>query len=142
MKNKLFAIILIFSLFIPKAKAEEQVFDYEHLIAGSCITRDGFFFTEEGMVNLLINTKEKIRIATLDGQKQVDLLKIDLKSCSEAKEIELRIQKDMYEKQLKIKQDIIDSYKVESHWANIKIVGGVVAGLTIGVLLTSFISLK
>jgi len=135
MKNKLFAIILILSLFIPKAKAEEPVFDYEHLIAGSCVTRDGFFFTEDGMVSLVVNTKEKIRIATLDGQRQVDLLKVDLRACSESKELELRIQKEMYERQLAVKQGVIDSYKTDAIWSNIKIISGVVVGFGIGFLL-------
>lgn len=142
LKNKLISIILIVCLFIPKISlAEGEEFDYEHLISGSCVTKDGFFFTEDGMVKLVINTKEKIRLATLDGQRQIDLLTIDLQTCSEKKTIELRIQKEMFEKQLKIKQDVIDAYKVESYWSNIKIVGATVIGIATGALVVGLINL-
>lgn len=140
MINKFFALILIFTLFFPKiSKAEEEVFDYEHLIAGSCVTSDGFFFTEDGMIKLVINSKEKIRIATLDGQRQVDLLRIDLKTCSESKAIELRIQKEMFESQLLIKQKVIDAYKNEIFWDNIKLVGGTVLGIGVGIFIGKFL---
>jgi hypothetical protein len=135
MKNKLLAIFLIFFLISPVVSADDQTFDYEHLIAGSCVTQDGFFFTEQGMVNLVVNTREKIRIATLDGQRQIDLLKVDLHKCSESKELELRIQREMFEKQLQIKQSAIDAYKTEIFWDNIKIVGGIVIGVGTGIII-------
>ena len=142
MINKIFAIFFIFAFILPKAsKAEEQEFDYEHLAAGSCITSDGFFFTENGMVSLVINTKEKIKLATLDGQKQIDLLKVDLKSCSESKEIELKIQRQMFEKQLLIKQSVIESYKSDAYWSNIKIIGGTIVGVGIGALIVGILNL-
>ena len=44
MKNKLFIVMLIITFFIPKISlAQEQEFDYEHILAGSCVTKDGFF---------------------------------------------------------------------------------------------------
>lgn len=143
MKNKIFALILMFALILPKVSiAQEQQFDYEHLTAGSCVTSDGFFFTEEGMVTLVVNTKEKIRLATLDGQRQIDLLKVDLRACSESKETELRIQRQMFEKQLAIKQEVIDAYKSDAYWSNIKIIGGALIGVSIGALIVGFINMR
>ncbi len=138
MINKFFALLLAVMFILPKTlNAQEKEFDYEHLTAGSCLTSDGFFFTEQGMVALVVNTREKIRLATLDGQRQIDLLKVDLKTCSESKDSELRIQRQMFEKQLAIKQQAIDSYKSDAYWSNVKIIGGVVIGIGIGVLATT-----
>ena len=140
MKNKLFIVMLIITFFIPKISlAQEQEFDYEHILAGSCVTKDGFFFTEDGMVSLIVNTKEKIRLVGLDGQKQIDLLKVDLRACSESKVFELRIQKEMFESQLLIKQKAIDAYKSQIFWDNIKIVGGTVLGIGAGLLIGTFL---
>ena len=97
------------------------------------------FFTEDGMVSLIVNTKEKIRLVGLDGQKQIDLLKVDLRACSESKVFELRIQKEMFESQLLIKQKAIDAYKSQIFWDNIKIVGGTVLGIGAGLLIGTFL---
>lgn len=135
-KNKIFTafILFIFCFTLPKISfaQEQETFDYEQIPAGSCVTKDGFFFTEDGMVKLVVNTQEKIKLITLESQKQVDLVKIDLKKCSESKESELRIQKQMYEAQLLIKQQALDAYKSEAFWRNIQ---GSAAGLVLGVVL-------
>lgn len=141
MINKILSLVLVFILIFPKSSlAEDQRFDYEHLTAGSCITSDGFFFTEQGMVTLVVNTREKIRLATLDGQRQIDLLKVDLRTCSESKETELRIQRQMFEKQLAIKQEAIDAYKSDAYWSNVKIIGGIVVGIGVGAFIVTVIN--
>ena len=143
MINKIFALILVFIFILPKTlKAQEEQFDYEHLAAGSCITSDGFFFTEQGMVSLVVNTKEKIRLATLDGQRQIELLKVDIGMCSQSKEVELRIQRQMFEKQLAIKQDTIESYKSDAYWSNIKIIGAAIVGIGIGAVVVGLINIR
>lgn len=143
-KNKLFTlfVIFIFCLSLPKiSHAQEESFDYEHIASGSCVTKDGFFFTEDGMIKLVVNTQEKIKLITLDSQKQIDLLKVDIRKCSESKESELRIQKEMYESQLLAKQQALEAYKQQAFWTNIQgSLTGVALGIVIGVGAFYFIS--
>lgn len=137
-KNKLLTLftLFIFCFNIPKVcfAQENEISDYEHILSGSCVTSDGFFFTENGMVKLVVNTQEKIKIAVADSQKQIDLLKVDLKKCEAIKESQLRIQKEMYESQLLAKQQALDAYKTDAFWKNIQSgVSGLILGVIIGV---------
>lgn len=145
MKNKIIAslLLLIFTLGLTnKAYAQEQPPDYEHLLTGECVKSDGFFFSESGMANLYLSVDEKIKLAVLDKQKEVSKLKLDLSKCSDLKTIELRIQKEMFEEQLLVKQRTIDAYKSDIFWGNLRTVGYVVAGIGIGVLAGVFIIQK
>lgn len=131
MKNKLIALFIIIFFTSAIARAEDPP-DYEHLISGECVSQNGFFFTENGMVKLVTTAEEKVKLAVLNKQKEVDLLKIDLGTCTKSKKIELQIQKEMYEEQLLVKQKVIDSQKSEMFWKNIT---SSLSGLALGAIL-------
>jgi len=144
-KNKFFSFftLIVFCFAIEKNAIAEEQFDYQHLSAGSCITEDGFFFTESGMINLVVNVQEKVKLINIDNNKQIDLLKLDIKKCSESRETEIKIIKQSYEKQLLIKQSVIDSYKKDLFWQNIQYG---LTGFVVGVFITAgtvfFMTLK
>jgi hypothetical protein len=117
----------------------ETVPDYEHMLAGECLKKPGFFFSEDGMANLYLSVEEKIKLAVLDKQKELNLCKVDLENCTKSKEIELQIQKEMFEKQLLVKQDAIDAYKNQAFWGNILATGGVIIGIGAGFFLGKYI---
>ncbi len=145
MKNKFIAGLLLFSFILGltnKAYAEEQPSDYERLLMGECVTTDGFFFSDAGMANLYVAVDEKIKLAVLDKQKEISKLKLDILKCSELKTVELRIQKEMFEEQLLIRQRVIDAYKSDIFWGNLRTVGYVVAGIGVGILAGVFIIQK
>jgi hypothetical protein len=136
MKNKFIASLLLIifaSVYTNVAKAEEQPSDYERLLTGECVTTDGFFFSDAGMANLYVAVDEKIKLAVLDKQKEISKLKLDLSKCSDLKAVELRIQKEMFEEQLLIKQRAIDAYKSDIFWGNLRTVGYVILGVGIGI---------
>lgn len=140
LKNKLFtSFVLVCFICLLTKNAFAQDKDYTYMYSGECITENGFFFTENGMTKLVVNTEEKLKLITLDKQKEIDLIKIELGKCSALKLTELRIQKEMYENQLLIKQKAIDAYKSEIFWDNIKIVGGTVVGIGVGILVGVFL---
>lgn len=134
--NKKFILLTLFSFLylIGKISLAEEV-DYEHLLAGECVQQEGFFFNKDGMVKLIVNIEEKIKTQNAESQKQLEIIKIDLESCKNNKQTELRIQKEMFEKQLLIKQQVIDSHKTEIFWSNIKIVAYTTLGVGVGLLI-------
>lgn len=137
MKNKIFTFLLIFIfIFTGVAKAEDKEIDYEYINSGNCVNQDGFFFSQDGMSKLYVNIEEKVKISCLEKQKQINLCNLDLNQCSKSKQIELGIQKEMFEKQLLVKQQVIDSYKNQSYWSTVKTVGGFVLGLGVGYAVT------
>lgn len=141
MKNKFITLLLIFTFIMmpKKINAEEQPSDYEHLLAGECVKSDGFFFSNSGMANLYLAIDEKIKLSVIDKHSELSKLKLDLKKCQDLKFVELKIQKEMYENQLSIKQQTIESYKNNIFWGNIRTVGYVLLGVGTGILLGTFI---
>lgn len=140
--NKIFTLFTLFCFLSLTSKislAEES--DYEHLLAGECVQQEGFFFNKDGMVKLVVNVEEKIKNQAVENKKELELVKIDLQSCKQSKETELRIQKEMFEKQLLIKQEVINSYQNEKFWDNIKIVGATIVGFGIGLAVFKLASL-
>lgn len=137
MKNKIIAFLLVILTSINVLG--EEVADYEYIFEGHCVKKNGFLFSEEGMGNLYLNIDEKIKLAVLDKQKEASLCKINLENCSKLKESELRIQKEMFEKQLFLKQETINNYKSEIFWNNFKIIGGTAVGIGVGVLFTKLL---
>ena len=136
--KKFFASCLILSLIFTKnIKAEE--YDYYQFSAGDCATQNGYFFTEDGMARSLANIDLRLRTAVADKARECQLCVIDLQTCAKSKETELRIQREMFEKQLLIRQQQIDSYRSEKFWDNIKIVGGIVVGVGAGILIGKFL---
>lgn len=136
MKIKLISLFIIIFFSSATVRAQEkEVSDYEHIVSGECVTQNGFFFTEEGMIKLVTTVEEKIKLTGLEKQKEVDFLKIDLDTCKKKSKIELEIQKEMFEKQLLAKQQVIDSYKSQSYWNLLKIGTGVVAGVGVGIII-------
>jgi hypothetical protein len=145
MKNKILSVlILLIFTFVStnKAYAEDKPSDYEYLPAGECVKTDGFFFSEPGMANLYLAIDEKIKLAILDKQRELSIIKLDLQKCNESKQIELKIQREMFEEQLLAKQRVIDSYKSEAFWNNIKTVGYVAAGVGAGIIFGFIIANK
>ena len=132
-------VLVTFLSMISAPVYAETAPDYEHMPAGECLKKPGFFFSEDGMANLYLSVEEKIKLAVLDKQKELNLCKVDLEKCTKSKEIELQIQKEMFEKQLLVKQDAIDAYKNQAFWGNILATGGVIIGIGAGFFLGKYI---
>ena len=141
MKNKLFTIFVLFTFIMSyPLKINAQEADYEQVVAGDCIKEDGFFFTQAGISKLAANVDQKIKLAVLEKVQECQKCSIDLETCKKSKEIELKIQKEMFDNQLLVKQQTIDLYKNEIFWNNIKYsAGGLFLGLTIGIFTTVLI---
>ena len=62
--------------------------------------------------------------------------------CKKTAAVQLSVQKEMFESQLRTKQAAIDAYKSESFWNGVKFgTGGIIIGLVVGSVAT-FLLLK
>jgi hypothetical protein len=110
--------------------------DYVELKAEEAAPFDGFLLHKNAMIKLVTERESEIGRIKLSFETTQKKLQLDLETITRKKDIEIQINKEMYEQLLKIRQDRIDSLSSEQKWNNAKLVGGVFAGLVIGFAVT------
>lgn len=136
--QKLIAVFLLPILLVvqsPIAKAEENN-DSEGFVdlkEGETAPSDGLFFDNEAMAKLL--AKQQSKLSLLENTKNTEIKKIelDLEILSKKKEIELNINKEMYNSMLKIREDKIELLEKQNKWSSLYMVGGFLVGVTISI---------
>jgi len=109
------------------ARAEDIDHDGEedHFIelkAGETATEDGFF-------------KQETKLSLLENNKNTEIKKLELniETITKKKDVELAINKEMYESLLKIRQDRIDELSSARKWDDLKLVAGFAAGFVVSI---------
>ena len=110
--------------------------DYVELKAEETAPFDGFLLHKNAMIKLVTEREAEVGRIKLSFETTQKKLQLDLETLTKKKDIEIQINKEMYEQLLKIRQDRIDALSSEQKWNNFKLIGGVFAGLVIGFAVT------
>lgn len=138
--KKILCSFLIFTMLIKPAVAQEQEdWDYIEVRRGESCPVDGMLFTYDGISNVLSKIHLKLETTKLEKDTECKKIQLNLETILKQRNSELDSAGEMYKNQLKIKQDKIDALQQESYMATWKIVGGTIAGVAVGVLITYFI---
>lgn len=129
-KSGLVSLLLLVFLVTrtPIAYAQEADGDYEEVTKEEIVPYDGYLFTKEGFANLIANKKKDLDLLKIEYDAKIKTAKIESDGELKKKELELKINKDMYEQLLTLKQNRIESLNTEVNWSNAKLVGGFVIG--------------
>jgi hypothetical protein len=85
------------------------------------------------MANLIATRDLQIAREKLKLETDINLLKIDTEAQIKKKQIELDINKVMYEDLLKIKQTRISALETDANLGNVKLIGGFALGVVISI---------
>ena len=110
--------------------------DYVELKVEEKAPFDGFLLHKDAMIKLVTQREAELGRLRLSFETKEKKLELDLETLTKKKDIELSINKDMYESLLKIRQDRIDQLVTQQKWSDLKLVGGILIGLTIGFAVT------
>jgi hypothetical protein len=135
--KKLLALLTLSALltgWMPIARAEDIDHDGEEdhfveLKTGEAAAEDGYFFTVGALSKIISKQEAKLAELTVLKDTEIKKVQLELETVSKKKELELTINKEMYEKMLIIKQDRIDQLSSAQKWSDWKLVGGFVLGL-------------
>jgi glutamate-1-semialdehyde aminotransferase len=130
---------------IPIARAEgkdeidaddDGVGDYVELKAEETAPFDGYLLHKNAMVKLITEREKEIGTLKLTLDSTEKKLQLDIETITKKKDLELQINKEMYDGLLKIKQDRVDQLSSQQKWGDVKLFLGVVVGIgiTLGVL--------
>jgi glutamate-1-semialdehyde aminotransferase len=130
---------------IPIARAEGEdeidadddgVGDYVELKAEETAPFDGYLLHKNAMVKLITEREKEIGTLKLTLDSTEKKLQLDIETITKKKDLELQINKEMYDGLLKIKQDRVDQLSSQQKWGDVKLFLGVVVGIgiTLGVL--------
>lgn len=139
--KKFTALFILSSLltgWIPIARAEDMDHDgsedgFIELKKDEPAPEEGFFFNHNALADLI--TKQESKLSLLENSKNTEIkkLQLDLETVTKKKDIELNINKEMYEGLLKIRQDRIDQLVSEQRLGDWKLVGGFILGFAASV---------
>ena len=101
-------LLSLLTVWIPIARAEDIDHDGEEdgfveLKAGEVAQEEGFFFNHSALSQLIAKQESKLALLTNSKDTEYKKLQLDLETLSKKKDLELTINKDMYESLLKIK---------------------------------------
>jgi hypothetical protein len=127
--KKLVALLTLLAMLagqISIAHAEDV--GYVDLKAGDVAPVDGLLFDPPAMAKLLANQESKLSVLRIEKDAEISKLNLEIETLNKKKEIETKINKELYESLLKIKQDRIDQLSAEQRWDNLKLAGGFLFG--------------
>lgn len=134
-KTAWLAIISVLFLYVPTASAEEsEEWDYQEIAKDEPAPYDGYIFSDEGMANTLAKVQTKISLLKTEKDDELKRVKINLESIIKMKDVEISADKQMYQKQLDAKQNVINSYQNELMWGNVKLISAIIVSTTVGLL--------
>jgi len=132
---KKIALLLMFSILFPSISfAEQDSYDYYEVHQGESAPFDGFLFTYDGLANALSKVEGKHKRALIEKDGELQRVTNNLEGIIKGKNSELLSKSKMYESQLEAKQNAINALQTDAYWSNVKLVGGIAAAFTIGVL--------
>ena len=120
------------------ARAEDIDHDGEedHFIelkAGETATEDGFFFTAGALSQVIAKQESKLSLLENNKNTEIKKLELNIETITKKKDVELAINKEMYESLLKIRQDRIDELSSARKWDDLKLVAGFAAGFVVSI---------
>jgi len=131
-------LLSLLTVWIPIARAEDMDHDGEEdgfveLKTGEAAPDDGFFFNHSALSQLIAKQESKLSLLANTKDTEYKKLQLDLETLTKKKDLELTINKDLYESLLKIKQDRIDQLVSEQRIGDWKLIGGFLAGFAASV---------
>jgi hypothetical protein len=94
---------------------------------------DGFLLHKDSMIKLVVDKQHEIDSLKLKFETDIKKLRLDWDTELKKKDLELTINKDMYESLLKVRQDRIDQLSSAQKWGDLKLIGGFVLGFAASV---------
>ena len=129
-----FLLLALLTTWTPIARADEVDADgdgegdYVELKEHEEASFDGFLLHKNAMVKLIVDKQHEVDSLKLKFETDTKKLVLDWETVVKKKELELTINKDMYEGLLKVRQDRIDQLSSEQKWSDLKLVGGFILG--------------
>ena len=134
--KKFTALFILSSLltgWLPIARAEDIDHDgtedgFVELKKDEPAPEEGYFFNHSSLADLISKQDSKFLLLENSKNTEIKKLQLDLETVTKKKDLELNINKEMYEGLLKIRQDRIDQLSSDQKWSDWKLVGGFVLG--------------
>ncbi len=134
-KTAWLALISVLFLYVPTVSAEDkEEWDYQEVLKDQPAPYDGYLFSDEGMANTLAKVQTKLNLLKTEKDEELKRVKINLESIIKSKDVEISADKQMYQKQLEAKQNVINSYQNELMWSNIKLISAIIISATAGLV--------
>ena len=133
-----FTLLALLVGWSPIARAEDMDHDgeedgFQELKVGDTVTEDGYFFNHSSLATLITKQETKLSLLANEKDKENNKLKLELETVIKKKDLELSINKDMYEGLLKIRQDRIDHFTNMQKWEELRLASGFIAGFVVSI---------
>jgi hypothetical protein len=102
--------------------------DYVELKESETAPFDGYLLHKNAMVKLITDKQHELESLKIGFEAEKKKLNLDIETITKKKDIELSINKEMYEALLKIRQDRVDALVSEQRWNDAKLIGSFVLG--------------
>lgn len=115
------------------AEDEYEEGDYITLKQGEEAPYDGFLFDAEGLAKVIANKNFQLDKLTILKDNEIAKLNIELKYIKEKHELELKINEELKQNLLLIKDNRIQQLEDSKKWDDVKLFGSMLLGMALSV---------
>jgi hypothetical protein len=107
--------------------------DYIVVKQGEEAPYDGFLFDSDGLAKVIANKNFQLDKLRIEKESEIAKLNLDIKYLKEQQQLELKINKELSDNIIKIKEDRIIQLENSKKWDDVKLFGTMLLGMALSV---------
>lgn len=113
--------------------SESDAGDYTVVKEGQRVPFDGYLFDSKGVIKLINNKTLELQQLKISKDAELYKLNIELETVKKQNELELRINKELNNNIIRIKDDKIKELEDSKKWDDVKLLGALTLGMVLSV---------
>ena len=113
--------------------ANQKVLTLDYWKLANKIKVGDVLFDKDGIINIIVNKNLEIQKLTINKDSEIAKLKIEIDSINKQHKLELKINKDLTDNLVKLRDDRIKLLEDSKRWDDVKLFGAVLIGIVLSV---------